>query len=148
MNIISWGKVVFCNFGFYFIVTVYIYSSTIDVAYLAWFTEIYWYLSCDIITDINQCAYPRKVTWNLFQSVPTNHFPSYSYVYQYKHWSTWYNTTILDLSVAYLYYIEIWHCECLNPDSSIIQLVSSSGKKNPYLVMPYIDFFSLNGLPK
>ena len=32
--------------------------------------------------DINPCAYPRKFTWNLFTTVYTNQFTSYSDVYQ------------------------------------------------------------------
>ena len=39
-------------------------------------------------------------------------------------------------------------CDCLNPDSSIIQLVSSLENLFPELVIPYIELFSLNGLPK
>ena len=27
---------------------------------------------------MNQCAYPKKLTWNIFPKVSTNYFPEYS----------------------------------------------------------------------
>ena len=36
----------------------------------------------EILIDINQCADPRKFTWNYFPRVFTNHFPRASNIYQ------------------------------------------------------------------
>ena len=59
--------------------------ATIEVAYLALSTETECSLIWDIMIDMNQCAYPKKFTWNLFTIVSTDHFPIASEVYQYTH---------------------------------------------------------------
>ena len=37
-------------------------------------------LKCEIMIDMNQCAYPKKFTWNLFPKVSPNYFPRASEV--------------------------------------------------------------------
>ena len=81
-----------------------------------------------------------------FTKVSTNKFPSFSDVYEDKQSSTQDNTTNLDPSGAYFYYIYIWNYNRLELVSSIKKLVSSSEKIFTELVIPYIDFFSLNGV--
>ena len=51
-------------------------------AYISWSTEMEWSFNWEILIDINQCANPRKFTWNLFPKESTNHFPRSSFVYQ------------------------------------------------------------------
>ena len=82
VKIISDGKVFFYNFLLVLTVSVSNYFATIEVAYLSWYTEIEWYFVWEIIIDMNQCAYPKKSTWNIFPKVSTNHFPRSSFVYQ------------------------------------------------------------------
>ena len=62
-------------FLFVLTVSVYIDLATIGLAYLAWYTEMEWYLIREILIDINQCVYIRKFTCNLFPRVSNNHFP-------------------------------------------------------------------------
>ena len=86
VNIILGSKVVLWNFEFYFIVAVSRYFSTIDVSYLYWYNEIEWSLSCEILMDINQCAYPRNFTRNIFPSVSkTNSLVPHIYTNIHSH---------------------------------------------------------------
>ena len=88
VDIISWVKVVLWSLGFSFSAAVFRYFYTTAVAHLAWYTELEESLSCEILMDINQWAYPRKFTRNLFISVSTNHFlvpQMYTRINSHKH---------------------------------------------------------------
>ena len=69
-------KLVLGNFEVYFIVAVFRYFATTDVAYLDWSTRTELYLCCNKLTNITQCVYTGKFKWNIFPIVYTNNFPS------------------------------------------------------------------------